>query len=1016
MREEQPRDHDQQPSDAAGGGPIRFRRVDAAPPADPTPIEPAAELHAPEHQPTEADPPDIDAPLAAEDLGHDGPGDGCGVVAHEPAFEPMGTEHAGDAESDAITEAEPVGDAAEPSAGEATHAEVYAPPEQQHAPDAHAEEHPLSLIEAELALLDASAAIAAAASTEQEAESPAQADPAEIAMYDEEPPPSSEATEAGEAMSSAAELVDFLAADLAEMAGEFDRFAADLESGASKAALRRASDLATSLGRLAMFFGHDRLGELGAAVQSAADAVRRRTQGDALRHITQRVRALAVLLRTPQHASDPSSWSLTLLRSRLEAAAGGATEEAPLDDTLALLLHDGVVATIHASASPEAAGDEWPPSNPIAPLDDAEPLRPDPTVPLDPTAGMVLDPNVPLDPTGGGFFDPNVPLDPSGGMAPSPLDAAGADEQWGTMPLIVSPEEAEALQAAMPAVRQAVEEIAPILNEASEFTGRLDAAPRLSALGASIRQIADRFELRSMVTLAEFMETIGSRLAEIDDAVAPELFLRVRTIGELLDQYCSALEVGMEIRWPLGTLRRRIDLLLSGKRLHPDLIAWHRGDLSRVIELDGIAEGVEALPTPDSEIDESLSAGAGSSSSASSGGEQTIRVTRATIEELLDLVRQLVLNKNQVQSLAEAARSGSLDAQGIDLLAVRSVEYGRLVGRLQESVAIARFLPIGRILDRFRRTVRDISQLNDRDVNYVLSGEDTGVDKFVLDALAEPLGRILRHAASRSIETQSRRRDAGKPATGTLAVHAEDLGSHISVAITDDGSGASRDDLIERASAFGHVTPEALAAMPEEALARLAFEAWHADSDLAGVADALRAMEATLRVTHTPGRGSRVEILLPVKGAVIEAMRVLIGGEVYAVPVQSVVQIVREEDVAGHSIGRRPVIRLRERIIPVVDSHDVLSTPDSPGPRTLVIVGVEGRSAALRVDRVLGYQEVVIDQTGLDSAEQGPFLGATIQDNGRVAFVIDVARLTREHALPNADRTATPDETHAHLV
>ncbi|MEO0717224.1 MAG: hypothetical protein AAFY58_09585, partial [Planctomycetota bacterium] len=193
-------------------------------------------------------------------------------------------------------------------------------------------------------------------------------------------------------------------------------------------------------------------------------------------------------------------------------------------------------------------------------------------------------------------------------------------------------------------------------------------------------------------------------------------------------------------------MRRRIELMLDGKFLHPELVEWHRGDVERVIELDGVTEGVEPLPTPPSEVGDGPAANA-VVAVAKSAAEETIRMSRGRLEELLDLVRQLVLNKNQVHSLAERARVDALDGLAGEQLGTRAAEYARLVGRLQESLSAARFQPIGLALERFERPVRDVAQLNDREANLSISGGSTGIDKFVLDAIAEPIGRVLRFVA-----------------------------------------------------------------------------------------------------------------------------------------------------------------------------------------------------------------------------------------------------------------------------
>ena len=831
------------------------------------------------------------------------------------------------------------------------------------------------------------------------------------------------------AMSSASELESYLADELGAMSRECDRLREAVETNDTATAGALGNELAVATGRLAMFFGQDRLAEVGAAMQTAARGAAPHIEGDAARGVSKRLAMLGALLGSAAHVAMLGQWNLAIFRERIEACVGGscpADADCSLDDLAELCGHDQVLAGAQgiefpvesdaaavdavgessaedvdgdSPASVDAAAEVSPPAEsldlPDQPTSPATPAAPaDPTSPSAPTVLDMSDmPAMPTAPEAPGM--PDMPDMPGAPGMPDDVD------DWGSAPLMLAPADIEKLLAAIPRVRGIAEEIEPILNDASDFTGRAEASPKLVASGENISLIADDFNLSTLRELGEFvaltgakLEGVGSRADDVPDALLPELFLRLRTIAELLDQYCAALEVGMELKWPLSTMRRRIELMLAGKFLHPELVEWHRGDVERVIELDGITEGVEPLPTPPSEVGDGPAANA-VVAVAKSAAEETIRMSRGRLEELLDLVRQLVLNKNQVHSLAERARVDALDGLAGEQLGTRAAEYARLVGRLQESLSAARFQPIGLALERFERPVRDVAQLNDREANLSISGGSTGIDKFVLDAIAEPIGRVLRFVAGHHIEPTAVRESVGKNASGSVHVAAIDLGTHILIRIEDDGAGATDESLRERARAFDQVDHDELAAMSSEALALLAFEPWHADSDVAGVADQVRAAGGSMRVVHTEGRGTTIEVLSPIRGAVIDAMRVEVGGEIYAVPVRAVVRIVRERDVDVHTIGQQAAARISGGVVPVVDCYASLGAVGASSDPALVVVAVDGRSVALRVDKVLGDQEVVIDQTGLAEDEQGPFLGATIEDDGRVAFVIDVDRLSR---------------------
>jgi two-component system chemotaxis sensor kinase CheA len=562
-------------------------------------------------------------------------------------------------------------------------------------------------------------------------------------------------------------------------------------------------------------------------------------------------------------------------------------------------------------------------------------------------------------------------------------------------------------------VRRSMEEIEPILDEARDFSARGDSAERLSTIAEEMDKLNEFFSFKSFASLVELLSLAAARLADADDAVAPELFIRVRAIANLIDQYCSGLEVGMELSWPLGTLRRRMEKLLSGQQLCEELTSWHRGDVERLLELDGVVEGVEDPPRPDVETaapGARKKASSPAPSGASAGSEPkeksvpSIRVNKNAIDTLLDLIRQLVLNKNQIHSLASATVDGRPDAARSEKLLGKADEYARLVGLLQQTITETRVQPIGLLLERYARAVRDAARVADKEIELVLRGEETHVDKFVLDEIAESLGTILRHAASTLIEAPEEREAAGKPRCGRITVSAEDRGSHIALAIEHDGAPPDRETLLEQALEVGRVSRKKLQAMSDRELALLRYEGWFAESGVAGVADTVRSLDGTLELTAHSERGEGVEITLPIKGAVIDAMNVRVGSGVYAIPITSIIEIVKISNAELVSIDQRPALRIRNAVHPLVDCQSLFDVEGEQAGDVAIVVRVEEDTFALRVDRVIGHQEAVIQQMDASgSGREGPFLGAAIQDDGTVALVIDVTQIHHERTrLANA--------------
>ena len=720
----------------------------------------------------------------------------------------------------------------------------------------------------------------------------------------------------------------------------------------------------------------------------------------------------ARLASAPNHLAAPPEEDREL---PLDSAPNGFAAERndPASDSIASTPNG-----FAAEATPVAEAPPLPTLDPNQPLDPAGGAAAlDPSQPLDPTGGVVaLDPNEPLDPTGGSVaLDPNQPLDPTGGV-PSPIAANPDDpdgDTWGSAPLALPPEQAELLLFMVSDVRRSMEEIEPILAEAREFTARQGSAARLSTIAEEMGKLNEFFSFRSFASLVELLSLAAARLGDIDDAVAPELFIRVRGIANLIDQYCSGLEVGMELSWPLGTLRRRLEKLLSGQALCEELCAWHRGDVERLLELDGVVEGVETPPNPKVETAApgARASAVSASRPAGAAGEApkeasvpSIRVSKDAIDSLLDLIRQLVLNKNQICALASANFEKALDQHRAEQLFARADEYARLVGLLQKTVTDTRVQPVGVLLERYVRAVRDAARARDKEIDLRVRGEDTLVDKFVLDAIAETLGRLLRHTAAHAIEAPAEREAAGKPAKGVISVSVEDRGSHTAIQIEHDGADPTREELLQRAAAFDHLSPAALEAMSDRQLALLQFEPWFADSDLAGARDAVMALGGTVDLVPQPdGAGAAIEILLPIKGAVIEAMTLRVADGLYAVPITAIDEIVAVKNTEVVSIDQRPAVRIRDAVHPLLDCREIFEIPSREPARDAgakaaggiaVVVRVDDHRFALRVDAVVGRQEAVI-QT-MDAAaggREGPFLGAAIQDDGAVALVVDVSQV-----------------------
>lgn len=577
-------------------------------------------------------------------------------------------------------------------------------------------------------------------------------------------------------------------------------------------------------------------------------------------------------------------------------------------------------------------------------------------------------------------------------------DQAPEAQDWGSQLIEFDEERAELLQFMVADVRNCVGEIEPIVAEARDYTSRQDAADRLVGLADQMSKMSEFFAFRSFEMILGVLREIGHGLGTVGDGQLDELCMRVRALGGLLDQYCSRLEVGMELTWPLDTMRRRIALLLEGRSLHPDLVAWHRSDPDRILELDGVMESIEALPSPETEHVSAASATVANASAdtrAPDSAAASIRISRPSFEAMFDIARQLVLNKNQIEGVAEALMPDGLSRAETEQLGLRVAELSRLVKRLQEVLNATSVQPLSAVLDRYKRMLLDVAHIKDKEIDFRVEGADIAIDKFVLDAIADPIGRLLRDIVSRSIETTQERSDAGKPEAGLVRIEAEDHQSHITISILHDGR--PRDvELIRTEAAGSDTAPAEIDQLSDDEVKLLPLASWYPTGDTTGVMEAFLSQRASIRV-HSRDGLEATTIVLPLAGAVIGAMTVRVGSGVYAIPVRAIKEIVAVAANAVQSLGGEPVIRLRESIYPLARCGEIFGDSTRHEPRFAVIADADGTSAALGVDQVLGHQEIVIEPLGLPDDATGPFLGAAIRGDGDVCLVIDVRRLLSEH-------------------
>jgi two-component system chemotaxis sensor kinase CheA len=386
--------------------------------------------------------------------------------------------------------------------------------------------------------------------------------------------------------------------------------------------------------------------------------------------------------------------------------------------------------------------------------------------------------------------------------------------------------------------------------------------------------------------------------------------------------------------------------------------------------------------------------------------ESSLRVDVARIDAVMNLVGELIIGKSMLQrSVNEFERrypKDPLRGRLSDALAFQS----RVLGEIQKSVMKIRMVPVEQLFRRFPRIVRDVAKLSNKDIVLDVSGQNTDLDKSILDALAEPLAHLVRNAADHGIEVPAERQRAGKPLRGAIRLNAYHEGDQVVIEVSDDGSGLDRDKIVRRALERGIFTAEEAVRMNESDALQLIFRPGFSTKDevteisgrgvgLDVVKSILDSMKGAVEVTSEPGRGTTFKLLVPLTLASIQALLFRVDARLYAVPLASVVEITRISQEEIHLVNGLEVVQLRKQILTLVRLAAIRppSIQERPKRTFVVVIGAGGRRFGLVVDSLMGEEELVIKALQ-DPLVTSPLIsGASILGDGTVVLILNVAAL-----------------------
>jgi two-component system chemotaxis sensor kinase CheA len=407
------------------------------------------------------------------------------------------------------------------------------------------------------------------------------------------------------------------------------------------------------------------------------------------------------------------------------------------------------------------------------------------------------------------------------------------------------------------------------------------------------------------------------------------------------------------------------------------------------------AHSADAAPAPNS----APATGNERSGRALPGADNILRVDTERIGAVLDMVGELIIAKSTLQQVLgdfnRQNRKDPIRARLADALAKQS----QVIQNLQRAVMKIRMVPVEQLFRRFPRIVRDVAKRRHKEVQLVMAGENTDLDKRILDALAEPLTHLVRNAVDHGIETPEVRRRAGKPACGTVSLKAYHQGSQIVIEVADDGAGMDHEAVLAKAVEKNIVSEqEADTLAPHEAL-RLVLEPGFSTAEkvteISGRGVGLDVVKATIEhlkgavsIDTARGVGTTFKLRMPLTLAIIKAMLFSAAGQLYAVPLGSVLEITRAFESGIHRLEGREVFRLREEVIPLIRME---AAPAGPSGKIFVIVVlVADRKFGLVVDKLKGEEELVIKALEDELVATDLISGASVLGDGKVVLVLNL--------------------------
>ncbi|NLL52129.1 MAG: chemotaxis protein CheA [Peptococcaceae bacterium] len=589
-----------------------------------------------------------------------------------------------------------------------------------------------------------------------------------------------------------------------------------------------------------------------------------------------------------------------------------------------------------------------------------------------------------------------------------------------------------------------VEQKNPITEEYNDLTSQMKALTEIGALTESnfspasqeTANQADNLPLEFPLTSSErqiLEQALGASKAiyQINVTVAPDALMKsVRAIMVMqrLEAYGTVVKMLPSLDELENNDQHNISLLFTTMEL-PEEIRADLLEISEILDVkvlnyayvesqNGLAVENKAEEQAESpvthnepkKVEQGKVNGPVSLDSGHNGKNQvhTIRVDTDRMDNLINLVGEMVITRTRLVKIGNDLKETNQNATLVNSLNDTNVYLGRLMSELQESVMRLRMVPIGTVFSRYPRLVRDFCRKSGKKIDLIIKGEETELDKTVIEMIGDPLTHIIRNSVDHGIETPEQRLAVGKDNTGLITLDAYHEGNHIAIIVSDDGAGLDLEKINAKARQNGLIAEKE--ELSERDLTNLIFHPGFSTADkitdISGrgvgmdvVKKAITNLGGLIDVQTKKGEGTSFIIRLPLTLAIIQALLVELGEEIYAVPLSSVVETLLVNTKEIKTVGGLQMVQIRGNTLPLLSLRQKFDLPEREEEVEevyVVVVGLGDKNIGLIVDELQGQQEIVIKSLG-DFLNGIPGIaGATILGDGKVTLILDIGSLIQD--------------------